>query len=162
MKTQTFGQTPGPSESEFDKMLVKTSSSLFERPKKEADFLKRMLEMRRILSALSTKPTKASLVFVRGDSNAAPLSLRPVGKALTVGRGADSDWRLEVARQRLSNRHFSIQKSQSEYLLTDLKSTNGTLLNELSHRIKTCFLRDGDFIHAGGCTFLFVSGESEK
>jgi len=159
MKTQSFGQTPGPSENELDSMLVKTSPTLFDRSTKEAAFLKRMLEMRRILSALPTKPAKACLVFVKGETTAAPLGQRPIGKGLTVGRGADSDWQFEVNRQRLSNRHFRIERSGSEYVLTDLNSTNGTLLNEIPGRIKSCLLRDGDFIHAGGCTFLFIAGE---
>jgi len=160
MSTQPLGQTPGPSEKELDTMLVKTSPTLFDRSKTEAAFLTRMLEFRRILSELPAKPTKPCLVFVKGDANAAPLEQRVIGKKLTVGRGADSDWRLEVARQRLSNHHFRIERSGAEYVLTDLDSTNGTLLNEIPHRIKTSRLRAGDFIHAGGCTFLFIAGEA--
>lgn len=159
MKTQPSGQTPGPSENELDTMLVKTSPTLFDRSKKETAFLTRMLEFRRILSELPAKPTKPCLIFVQGDANAAAREQRAIGKGLTVGRGTDSDWRLEVARQRLSNHHFRIERSGAEYVLTDLDSTNGTLLNEIPHRIKTSLLRDGDFIHAGGCTFLFIAGE---
>jgi FHA domain len=159
MKTPPSGQTPGPSEKELDTMLVRTSPTLFDRSKTETAFLTRMLEMRRILAALPAKPVKPSLVFVKGDSNAALLEQRAIGRGLTVGRGADSDWQLEVERQRLSNRHFRIERSGAEYVLTDLNSTNGTLLNEIPHRIKASLLRDGDFIHAGGCTFLFVAGE---
>jgi hypothetical protein len=159
MKTQPIRQTPGPSERDLDAMLVKTSPTLFDRSKNETAFLKRMLEMRRILAALPKKPSKACLVFVKGDTNAEPLGQRAIGKGLTVGRGADSDWQFEGGHQRLSNRHFRIERSGSEHVLTDLNSTNGTLLNEIPHRIKGTFLRDGDFIHAGGCTFLFIAGE---
>jgi hypothetical protein len=159
MSTQPSGPTPGPSERELDTMLVRTSPTLFDRSKKEAAVLTRMLEFRRILSELPAKPTKPCLVFVKGDANATPLEQRLIGKKLTVGRGADSDWRFEVTRQRLSNRHFRIERSGTEYELTDLDSTNGTLLNEIPHRIKTSLLRDGDFVHAGGCTFLFIAGE---
>jgi hypothetical protein len=159
MKTQRTGPSPGPSESELDTMLVKTSPTLFNRSTNETAFLKRMLELRRILSELPKKPAKPCLVFVRGETTTAPLGQRAIGKGLTVGRGADSDWQFEVNRQRLSNRHFRIEGSGSEYVLTDLKSTNGTLLNEIPHRIKNCALHDGDFIHAGGCTFLFLTGE---
>src|SRR6267142_228363 len=92
---------------------------------------------------------RPALVFLRGELLAVPI---PLDRAeVTMGRALDADIRINDSRA--SRLHARITTEQAEatgetqYRLTDLNSTNGTILN--GQRIDQAFLQDGDKFEVG-------------
>jgi hypothetical protein len=94
--------------------------------------------------------SSATLVMLSGDGSTArtfPID-RPV---VTLGRLQDND--VVVDDSGASRQHARIREADGEYVLSDLGSTNGTLLNDESVREST--LADGDRITIGETVFEF-------
>jgi diguanylate cyclase (GGDEF)-like protein len=87
---------------------------------------------------------RPALVFLRGELLAVPIPLER--SEVTLGRALDADVRINDSQA--SRLHARIRTEQDEatgetrYRLTDLDSTNGTLLN--GKPIDEAFLEDGD------------------
>ena len=78
--------------------------------------------------------------------------------SLTLGRRKDNT--IVLADPQISAYHARIDKRGSDYILTDLQSTNGTFVNNLkifSHR-----LGHGDRINIGRHALLFIGTERAK
>src|SRR6266550_2411599 len=92
---------------------------------------------------------RPALVFLRGELLAVPIPLDR--KEVTLGRALEADVR--VSDSRASRLHARIttepgeQTAQTRYRLTDLDSTNGTILNGTP--IDDAFLQDGDKFEIG-------------
>src|SRR6267378_427448 len=91
---------------------------------------------------------RPALVFLRGELLAVPIPLERA--QVTVGRALDAD--IRVNDSRASRLHARIITEADEtgvvrYRLTDLDSTNGTLLN--GKAIGQAFLQDGDKFEVG-------------
>jgi len=92
---------------------------------------------------------RPALVFLRGELLAVPIPLDRT--EVTLGRALEADVR--VSDSRASRLHARIttepgeQKDQTRYRLTDLDSTNGTILNGTP--IDDAFLQDGDKFEIG-------------
>ena len=69
-----------------------------------------------------------------------------------VGRDAAADFVLDDTL--VSRRHFQVLRSGPVYVVEDLGSTNGTLLN--GKRTRRGTLSDGDLIEVGGTRVTFV------
>jgi diguanylate cyclase (GGDEF)-like protein len=78
------------------------------------------------------------------------------GRAVEVGRGDAAD--LAVADAAVSRRHARLDRRPDGYHVTDLGSTNGTLVNGV--RVATAALRDGDSLRVGNSVFRFLRGGS--
>lgn len=59
----------------------------------------------------------------------------------------------------ISRRHFSLTRSEEGWLLRDLKSTNGTMLN--GKTVDSALLKPGDIIETGGLTIRVESSNEE-
>ncbi len=69
-----------------------------------------------------------------------------------VGRGAGND--VALSDPRASRRHSQITRQGSQYILVDLGSSNGTLVNK--KRIQGGYaLKEGDVITLGGTELVF-------
>jgi hypothetical protein len=68
-----------------------------------------------------------------------------------IGRGTDADVRL--TDQAVSRRHAEVRVANGSVLVSDLQSTNGTLLN--GARITTAALADGDEVRIGETVLTF-------
>ena len=64
---------------------------------------------------------------------------------ITIGRGSNCD--IQIDNLAVSNTHAKIIKQQSGYRIEDLKSTNGTFLNDLS--IQNANLGPNDIVTIG-------------
>lgn len=90
-----------------------------------------------------------ALVFLRGELLAAPIPLER--EEVTLGRALEADVRVNDARASRMHARIRVERDDAtgerRYRLTDLGSTNGTLLN--GHPIKDEYLQDGDKIMIG-------------
>lgn len=89
-------------------------------------------------------------LMVREGKNASyQLDLRHT--VTVIGRGSDADVRL--TDQAVSRRHAEVRVANGSVLVSDLQSTNGTLLNGV--RITTAALSDGDEVRIGETVLVF-------
>jgi len=98
---------------------------------------------------------RPALVFLSGDLLAVPIPLER--EEVILGRALEADVRINDAR--VSRRHarintiFNRENNTTEYVLTDLKARNGTLLN--NQKIEREILQHGDKITIGEHIFRF-------
>ena len=64
---------------------------------------------------------------------------------ITIGRGANND--IQIDNLAVSNNHAKLLKQQGNYRVEDLKSTNGTYLNDIS--IQKANLSPNDIVTIG-------------
>jgi pSer/pThr/pTyr-binding forkhead associated (FHA) protein len=74
-------------------------------------------------------------------------------KAQIIGRGEQADIRLKD--DRLSRQHCAVSLKDGKYIVADLKSTNGTWLN--NERITEAPLKANDRLRIGQTVLLFVN-----
>jgi pSer/pThr/pTyr-binding forkhead associated (FHA) protein len=77
------------------------------------------------------------------------------GESATLGRSRDCD--LPIAAPRASRRHAAIVASGEGHRVSDLGSTNGTLLNGVALDADAP-LADGDVVDAAGCVVIYRTG----
>ncbi|MGH9945313.1 MAG: diguanylate cyclase [Pyrinomonadaceae bacterium] len=93
---------------------------------------------------------RPALVFLQGDLLAAPIPLDR--DEVTLGRALEADVRVNDARASRRHARICIERDGSadgapRYHVTDLGSTNGTLLN--GHPVADAYLEDGDKLTIG-------------
>lgn len=93
--------------------------------------------------------TVAWLVVGAGDSRGRDYRLQD--QTTCVGGSPESDIRL--TDEYASSRHAEIRVANGQYVLHDLKSTNGTFRND--DRVQQVVLQDGDRIRFGLSDFVF-------
>jgi DNA-binding NtrC family response regulator len=92
---------------------------------------------------------RCTLVEVEGPQ---PGRVHPVGASRTVvGKSPDCD--IPIADVTVSRQHFEVQNEGGRYLVKDLGSTNGTLLDGAA--VKEAYLRPGALLKAGEVVFRF-------
>ena len=80
----------------------------------------------------------------------------PPRSARTIGRGPRADFVIEATL--LSRVHCQLSTTTSQLVVEDLKSTNGTYVNDT--RVECIALNDGDCLRLGRVEFL-VSREEQ-
>ncbi|HDZ86512.1 hypothetical protein LCGC14_0879710 [marine sediment metagenome] len=95
------------------------------------------------------EPKPAKLVLNFGDKNSKTFNLTD---KVIIGRSEGADIQLEDSFA--SSSHAKLQKQGATYVVQDLKSTNGTLLN--GNKIKKETLNSGDEIKIGKNKFKFL------
>jgi diguanylate cyclase (GGDEF)-like protein len=73
-----------------------------------------------------------------------------------IGRSAKSD--LPIDQESISRQHARITYDGQRHWIEDLGSTNGTFVNDHTH--KKCALRDGDQIKLGRSILKYMSGDN--
>lgn len=89
------------------------------------------------------------LICVEGPNPGASFSL----DADNIIVGSDAECHVAVGDVTVSRQHFAIERDAGAYVVRDLGSTNGTLVNDTP--IKEGFLRPGAVIRAGAVAFRF-------
>lgn len=86
-------------------------------------------------------------------------SIQPLrGTSWTVGRKSDCDIRLSDGS--ISRHHARIETASDGHYVRDLKSFNGTFVNE--QQIEHSKLRDGDYVRFGNFMFRYLTGDPEQ
>ena len=93
------------------------------------------------------------LVIIYGDHAGREYRLGP--KGVLIGRTDQCD--ITIDDSSASRKHASIEKKDARFLLQDLKSTNGTLVN--GEFIDVHVLTHGDKIRIGRTVFQFLGRE---
>jgi len=92
---------------------------------------------------------RPALVFLRGELLAVPIPLER--EQVTLGRALEADIRINDSRASRLHARITTERDDASgnqrYCLTDLGSTNGTILN--GKRIDRAFLEDGDKFEVG-------------
>jgi len=97
-----------------------------------------------VLGAMPAAPPVAILTVSAGPDTGFRFRIKPTGIAL-LGRDSEND--VVLNDPATSRRHAQIQFTNERYVLTDLGSANGTIVND--QRIKERALSDGDVIKVG-------------
>ncbi|MBW9150853.1 FHA domain-containing protein [Clostridium estertheticum] len=100
------------------------------------------------------KKTMGLEVIERGDN----LNLRvgaviPLNDQLSIGRKADN--LLILGDKYVSSQHAKIYMKNTNYILQDLRSTNGTIMNNKAVK-DTVYIKKGDVIKIGTSTFKVI------
>ncbi len=90
------------------------------------------------------------LRVVRGPGTGETVTLGQ--RTVRVGRAPDCGLRLQDPSA--SRRHFEVCKQQEHHVIRDLRSTNGTLVNDTP--IVECRLANGDLITVGEICLVFL------
>jgi pSer/pThr/pTyr-binding forkhead associated (FHA) protein len=90
-----------------------------------------------------------TLVVFSKDGRVSHLQLD--GKSVVIGRSAECDLRLQ--HRSVSRRHARLFLTDGDWFLSDLRSTNGTLVN--GKRIANRWLKSGDLIRIGAYGLRF-------
>jgi hypothetical protein len=94
-------------------------------------------------------PTSAELVLIEDGTDA---KTYPIERdVVLIGRLDDSD--VVLSDPETSRRHAEVRRENGEFVLQDLGSTNGTLVNDEAVQERT--LREGDRIGIGGSILEF-------
>ncbi|QLY27470.1 sigma 54-interacting transcriptional regulator [Bdellovibrio sp. KM01] len=81
-----------------------------------------------------------------------------VSDFLTVGK--DAQCQIQIFGEELAERHFRIERREQTYYIRDLRSPQGTYLNNA--RIMEAILQEGDIIRAGSQELLFTYKTGEE
>jgi pSer/pThr/pTyr-binding forkhead associated (FHA) protein len=98
------------------------------------------------------KPGSGKLKVISRGSLVTDQAEIPIGETLNIGRSEGND--IMINETTVSFEHACIAYYSGEYLLSDLKSTNGTLHNDVRLRDDSV-LRPGDTITIGNTIFQF-------
>lgn len=91
-----------------------------------------------------TRASTPTLVVIDGEDRGKRLPL--VGKAqFKIGRAVTAD--LKLLDGKISREHCMVEVVRDQYIVIDLESANGTIVN--GDRVKKTVLKEGDFIRLG-------------
>ena len=82
----------------------------------------------------------------------------PDGATVKVGRSSKAHIRIDD--ETVSTLHFQLENIPGGWVLKDLRSTNGTLVND--EKVSKIALQEGDIIRAGNCVIVFHTGAGRR
>jgi pSer/pThr/pTyr-binding forkhead associated (FHA) protein len=91
---------------------------------------------------------EASFLLLEGDLDEPEIIL---GENTTIGRSPTND--LVLKESKISRQHAAVHFRNGHFVLVDLKSSNGVLVN--NKRVEEHYLKDGDEVRIGGFKFQF-------
>jgi predicted component of type VI protein secretion system len=122
-------------------------------PTPSDDLARRLGFVAELLAAAGPLPKEPLLLWREAGQ---PARHAVIGQELVVGRNTGQAGLTLSEDSGLSRRHFLVRHEAGPCVLRDLKSHNGTALNEPGQRVQQHLLRDGDLILAGHHVFVFL------
>ena len=107
-----------------------------------------------VISKIADRPasTEACLVVIYGSELGKKFNLDR--ELIQIGRSSKAD--IQIDQESVSRNHARISADGDEHVVEDLKSTNGTYVND--EPIDRHTLRDGDLVKIGRTIFKFLTG----
>src|SRR5271156_377789 len=104
-----------------------------------------------------TTPQKLALRFISGKYQGGeyPLGLQP---EIVVGRSSDLD--MVLVEDMVSRRHARIACTETQIIIEDLGSTNGTFVN--GEKITRATLKEGDRVLIGTSILKLIAGDGAR
>ncbi len=96
------------------------------------------------------KPVSAKFVVVAGDNAGSVFSLEGMSRCL-IGRASHCDLRLPDLK--VSREHCVVEVHKGHFVITDLESANGTVIN--GERVKKTVLQHNDYLRLGFTVLRF-------
>jgi len=93
-------------------------------------------------------PAEASLLLIEGDLDESEFIL---GENTSIGRSPSND--IVLKESKVSRQHAAINLRNNHYVIIDLKSSNGILVN--GRKVEEAMLQDGDEVTVGSFKFQF-------
>ena len=93
-------------------------------------------------------PVEASLVLTEGELDETEFIL---GDNTSIGRSASND--IVLKETKVSRQHAAINLRDGQYIIVDLKSSNGIFIN--GNKVEEAILQDGDEVAVGSFKFKF-------
>lgn len=118
-----------------------------------AQDLTRQTAISRPLAESTGRGELPKLLVIDDSKSLLAQTVYPIAESLALGRSQHND--VVINDSFVSYEHACISTSKQLYLIADLNSTNGTLLNGQRIEEETA-LADGDIIQIGAVTFKFV------
>jgi hypothetical protein len=106
------------------------------------------------LVAADGRISPAKLVVIEDKEQLLSATSFTITDNLTIGRSQHND--IIIDSSFVSHEHACISRVKHSYLITDLNSTNGTLINNQQIEEETA-LTDGDIIQIGAVVLKFLS-----
>jgi two-component system, cell cycle response regulator len=104
---------------------------------------------------VSSSNRNACLVHIYPTGNQMGQRYEICDTELVVGRGEETD--IRIADNSISRRHARLQAKPEGVFVEDLRSTNGTFVND--EPIEGArLLNDGDYLRVGNCIYRFLAG----
>jgi two-component system, cell cycle response regulator len=100
---------------------------------------------------------KAALVVLQGSDGDIGTHV-VVDRTITLGR--DPSVELPLHDEGISRRHCRVLRREDKFIIEDLGSTNGTLLNGEAIAAEAALLAPGDRIYLGACVVKFTYADS--
>ena len=144
------------SELDFQKQVQDASRTLGITHNEPDGLLDQLRALEGLLTSLPAAPTEPSLIF---RDPAGKIQICAIGSGLIFGRSAECQICFPGHRE-ISKHHFEIQPLQSEFILRDLGSTNGTFVNFDSNAVQQRLLIDGDLIRIAAFRFAFIRAQT--
>jgi hypothetical protein len=104
-----------------------------------------------VISTIRKAPVVGWLVALSGPKKGEDFRLRDGKNSLGTKPGSD----VTLIDQAVSAVHASISYKEGKFFLTDLDSTNGTLVNDDPEPISRVELKDNDIVHVGEISLKF-------
>jgi two-component system cell cycle response regulator len=106
------------------------------------------------LAEIQRPPTRTESILIEIHGPNLGKNYRITETTINIGR--DPSCSIQIDQENVSRTQCKLQKVRGATFIEDLKSTNGTYLNDVP--ISRERLRHGDLIKVGGVIFKFVSG----
>lgn len=106
------------------------------------------------LAEIQRPPTRTESILIEIHGPNLGKNYRITETMINIGR--DPNCSIQIDQENVSRSHCKLEKVRGATFIEDLKSTNGTYLNDVP--ISRERLRHGDLIKVGGVIFKFVSG----
>lgn len=142
-------------ELDFQKRIQEATGTV-EITRNEPDgLLEQLRALDGLLASLPVAPEEPSLIFRDPAGN---IQVCVIGTGLVFGRSLECQVSFAGYRE-ISKRHFEIKPVESEYVLRDLGSTNGTFVNFDPAPVEQRLLIDGDLIRVGAFRLAFIRAQ---
>lgn len=144
------------SELDFQKRIQEVAETVEITLNEPDGLLEQLRALDGLLASLPEGPTEPSLIF--RDPNGS-IQVCGIGEGLVFGRAPECEVAFPGYRE-ISKRHFEIKPLESDYVLRDLGSTNGTFVNFDSAPVDQRLLIDGDLIRVAAFRLAFIRAQA--